>query len=261
MVLRSVFLRMMNASSQIPMENIPLRISLPAFDISMWKRIITREITRGVYVFPGEINILNFALSPDDLEAVGQYRIVVNWDADPKDLDAHLWTPDLIPWDRNNDGVFYPTDPTDPAPRNHIFQEHRADCNSVTVGTTACLDKDNRNGFGPETITIKEAQTGTYYYAVQRYEPACGQWPDDYWCPTPLEGSGAQVQIYDYTGARADAYFPVPTVGNDDERLFWYVFNLDFDVIGGELGINSPNCFTDRPVPIDDPPSCPLPPE
>ena len=211
------------------------------------------ELTQGTGVFPGEISILNFALSPDDLEDVGQYRIVVIWDEDPKDLDAHLWTPDLIPHDIDGDGI----DPDDPL-SDHIWNAHKANCS--LPGVTACLDKDNRNGFGPETITIKEAQTGTYAYAVQRFEPACGTWPDIYACPTPLEGSGARVQLYDYTGVRQDAFFQVPTIGNDAGYFFWYVFDIEFDVISGELGIVTHNCFTDRPDPIDDPPTCPTPP-
>ncbi len=202
----------------------------------------------GKNIKANETNILNFALSTDDLDE-GQYRVVVTWDADPKDLDAHLWTPYTV------DG------------RPHIYQENKGNCVPPEDPgdppiTKACLDKDSRNGYGPETITILENETGIYDYAVQRYEPGC--WDDvnqvPVSCPTPLEGSGAKVQVYDYTGVRQDAYFPVPTSGNSG-YFFWYVFQLEIGSLGEiSLSGENANCFTDRPDPIDDPPTCPAPP-
>jgi adhesin/invasin len=206
------------------------------------------NLVLGKQVLAETTNILNFALSVDDLED-GQYRFVVTWDADPKDLDAHLWTP-------------YPVDG-----RPHVYQENKGNCTPPEDPgdpplTKACLDKDNRNGYGPETITILENESGMYYYAVQRYEPGC--WDDvnqvPIPCPTPLEGSGAKVQVYDYNGLRQDAYFPVPTSGNAS-YFYWFVFELEVGPLGEvSLSGENANCFTDRPDPIDDPPTCPAPP-
>ena len=143
------------------------------------------SLIRSIDVLAGTTNILNFVLSVDDL-VDGQYRIVLTWDADPKDLDAHLWPPYLV------DG------------RPHVFQENRGNCDPANPPLTkACLDKDSRNGFGPETITILEGtEAGTYHYAVQRYEPGCwdevNQVPIN--CPTDLQGSKASVQVYDFAG-------------------------------------------------------------
>lgn len=202
------------------------------------------ELTQPVRVFPFQSNVLNFALSPDDLESEGQYRIIVTWKDMPPDLDAHLWTPDLI------DG------------RPHVFQGNRGDCTQGT-GTTACLDRDEIDGFGPETITILEAQPGTYYYGVLRFEPAClNPTPPPLFieCPQEIEESGARVQIYDYTGLRAT--YTIPTSGNVDHKKFWYVFQLEFG-LGSEISLTPINggdgCFTDLPSPEDTPPTCPSP--
>ncbi len=105
------------------------------------------------------------------------------------------------------------------------------------------------SGFGPETITILEAE-GVYQYAVEKFEPACGNPPGTEFCPTQLEASGAVVRVYDVTGLIAT--FTVPTSGNTGMR-YWYVFDLN-----GPTGeITTTNCFTNAPSPIDSPPTCP----
>ncbi len=186
--------------------------------------------TRGVLVIPGQTVVQNFVLSPELI--AGQYQIVLTWNAEPPDLDAHLWTPDLI------DG------------RPHVFQENQGNCDPPNPLTTACLDFDELNGFGPETITILEAQSGPYAYAVEKFEPSCGSPTNPQNCPTQLDASGAQVQVYDSTGLVAS--FSVPTTGNNGE-FFWYVFDLDGD--SGTITVK--NCFTSRPSPIDSDPTCP----
>ena len=196
------------------------------------------EFNRPYEVIANIVNILNFALSPDDLDGEGQYRIVVTWDQDPPDIDAHLYTPDLIQG------------------KSHIFQGHFVGCNEF--GVTACMDRDEIEGFGPETITILEAQQGTYKYAIQKFEPACevppgsGSFEE---CPTQLEDSGAIVQVYDFTGLRGT--FEVPSI-NPNSYKFWYVFKIEFG-LGSEISLDTINCFADQPPTEDTPPQCPVP--
>jgi len=124
----------------------------------------------------------DFNLSP--ALASGQFRAVLTWAAQPADLDAHIYTP-------NNCQVYY---------------------GNRACGTTS-LDVDQRQGFGPETITINGVQTGTYRYFVVNYS---GE--------KPLTVSNGRIQVYGTSGLLAD--FNVPTNGNTAYR-YWNGFTID----------------------------------
>jgi len=84
-------------------------------------------------------NGLTYALSETMTQLDGM-RIVLSWGDHPIDMDSHL--------------VF---------DRNHISFNHKR-------GENAWLDVDSRQGYGPETITIGERNTGNdYIYAVHTY--------------------------------------------------------------------------------------------
>ena len=174
----------------------------------------------------------NFPLAPDDLNP-GQFRIIVSWDADPPDLDAHLYTSYLI------------------GSKPHVFQGNRGVCEDPGQ-TEACLDIDATFGYGPETITIFEAPPADhgnvhFYYAVEKYEPCT---PD---CPSPLEASNAVVRVYGYTGLMRT--YNVPTL-NPGVKRFWSVFSLEFNK-GEFIDIHDVDCLTDPPPTEDEPPTCP----
>lgn len=82
---------------------------------------------------------LTYALSPV-MQSLDGMRVVLNWGANPKDLDSHL--------------VF---------PHNHVFFNHQK-------GDAANLDVDCVEGFGPETITLQKKKAAVkYLYAVHNY--------------------------------------------------------------------------------------------
>jgi hypothetical protein len=82
---------------------------------------------------------MTYALSPVMTNLDG-LRIVLNWGAEPRDLDSHI--------------AF---------PRNHIYWERK-------VGTEANLDVDDVDSYGPETITINKKHAGeSYVYAVHDF--------------------------------------------------------------------------------------------
>jgi hypothetical protein len=68
---------------------------------------------------------------------IGSIRIVLDWDAKPKDLDAHFV----------KEGGY------------HISYH---DMKTSSDGT-ARLDRDDQDGFGPETITVKDIDDGAEY--------------------------------------------------------------------------------------------------
>jgi uncharacterized protein YfaP (DUF2135 family) len=82
---------------------------------------------------------LTYAISPN-MESLDEMRVVLNWGAEPLDLDAHL-----------------------AYPGNHVSFENKQ-------GDDANLDVDHTDGFGPETITLTKKKAGVkYLYAVHNY--------------------------------------------------------------------------------------------
>jgi len=147
--------------------------------------------TRAMTLVAGE-NRADFALSPELAE--GGWRVVLTWNAKPEDLDARLWTPD----------------------GTEVYFENKGNCEARPW---ACLDVDDSDGEGPETITLTrlEGGEGVYSYAVVWYRGE-GSWAS----------SGAVVRVYDENGRVAS--FSAPR--NDQEpaassKIVWYVFDLD----------------------------------
>lgn len=100
----------------------------------------------------------NYTVSPE--LATGEIRIVLEWGAEPADLDAHLTT-------TSGECVDF---------ANRV----------VTKGgkEVANLDVDDRNGYGPETITISQ-QEGEFTY-----------WVHDFTRSNQIGSSGAIVKVY-----------------------------------------------------------------
>ena len=121
----------------------------------------------------------------------GQIRIVLSWGEEPVDLDSHLWVPR---------GGGY---------REVSFIDG-GDC-GCSLG--ACLDLDDTNGFGPETITIASPGDGTYSYAVHWFLGG-GSW----------RGSRAVVHVYDESGLVAS--YRAPSDDSLGVKSWWHVFDL-----------------------------------
>ncbi|HID30328.1 MAG TPA: hypothetical protein EYP19_10030, partial [Desulfobacterales bacterium] len=131
--------------------------------------------------------VLSPVLNEDEI------RIILTWGEKPADLEAHLTTP-------NQDGCRY-----------HCYYWNK------TI-PDANLDLDDRDGYGPETITITDKISGTYRYYVHDFT---NRYTNSRW----LALSGAEVKIY--SGNREPLVFTVPnSYGN-----VWHVFDLD-----GETG-------------------------
>ena len=136
----------------------------------------------------------NVAVTDQDLVlspvlAANEIRIVLTWNQSPADLEAHL------------------TQPNDSGCRYHCYYFNK------TI-PTANLDLDDRNGFGPETITITDNVSGIYRYYVHDFT---NRYANSRW----LSLSGAQVKVY--AGNHEPVVFTVPAgYGN-----VWHVFDLD----------------------------------
>lgn len=119
----------------------------------------------------------------------GKLRIVLDWGAQPSDLDAHLL----------REGAY------------HIsYREMRV------YQDLALLDRDDRDGFGPETITINRVDPKAHYSFFVRDFTQSGK----------LSESKAHVRVYSGQNLLKTYEIPAQVSGHD-----WQVFS----VINGEL--------------------------
>ncbi len=138
----------------------------------------------------------------------GAIRIVLDWDVYPLDIDAHLYVVS------SEEEVYWYLPYT-------------------LSGNVANLDWDDTESYGPETITIYDMDTGTYYYSV-------GNWSEYY---TPVSNdyifsdSKAMVNIYDSGGTLLKTYDVDDAVG-DDGLIWWRVFSLENGVITDIMTFN-----------------------
>ena len=140
-----------------PPGEMPIEVSAPGFTAERFDWELAAGSERAIRV----------VLSPGLEE--GQIRIVLTWDEEPADLDAHLKGP--LP-----DGEEF-----------HIYFNEKGDLRSREF---VRLDVDDRDGEGPETITVLGVLPGTYRYFVHDYTGR-----DDAQSSS-LARSGAEVKVY-----------------------------------------------------------------
>ncbi|MEW5814397.1 MAG: carboxypeptidase regulatory-like domain-containing protein [Spirochaetota bacterium] len=139
--------------------------------------------------FPLEINA---ALSPPLTEM--QYRFVLAWGRNPKDLDAHMLGPDP-----QGSGPFHISFRVMKAFQNRHF-----------------LDRDDTESYGPETITLNKLDPGVYTYCVHDYTNK------DRSKTRKLSYSEAVVRVYRQDGFITEITVPVKKEGN-----LWRVLQID----------------------------------
>jgi uncharacterized protein YjdB len=148
-----------------------------------------------VHIAPldGQTLVRTIAITP--VVPPGTVRIVLTWGANPIDLDSWL------------------AGPLAGGGRFRVSFSSPGNCNASPF---ACLDVDDVDGFGPETITITQQTAGVYRYSVNRFFGSGS-----------IATSGARVDVYTSDGL-ARTFTPPP--GNGD---WWEVFELSNGVITG----------------------------
>ncbi|KAA3597005.1 MAG: hypothetical protein DWQ06_14565 [Calditrichaeota bacterium] len=138
-----------------------------------------------------------FSVSPKlDL---GNLRVVLDWDEEPKDIDAHLV----------KEGDY------------HVSYRKM----KVAKDGMARLDRDDTNSFGPETITIKKvAKNSTYSYYVHDYSNRKKRHSSE------LSKSKASVKVYGEGKLLNTFYIP-----QNQRGRFWEVFRIEHGEI---IGLN-----------------------
>ena len=104
-----------------------------------------------------------FSVSP--VLSIDQFRVVLDWDQSPNDLDAHF------------------------IKERHYHISYRN--TRVLSDGTGQLDRDEMRGYGPETITVEQIDSdGNYLYSVHNYSQKINP------RATPLSRSKATVRVY-----------------------------------------------------------------
>ena len=133
-----------------------------------------------------------FSLSPK-LKSE-KFRIVVDWGEKPRDLDAHLLKKNM-----DNQDVYHIS--------FHHMKRHE---------DNAWLDRDDQDGEGPETITIKNLDdSASYTYFVHDYSNKKSS------SSTKLSENRAHVSVYNETGLVRSVSVPYDTPG-----VIWEVFQI-----------------------------------
>lgn len=144
-----------------------------------------------------ETRDVDFQLVPETGADVA--RIVLTWDAQPRDLDSHIWAPTY-------GGESY----------YHIYYSNRG---TLEAAPWVKLDLDDTDGYGPETMTIA---------------PNYDQWHS--WCfdyvvyefagDGLLTDSNATVRVYISDELVDTIHVPM---GNCGENWYWYVGRVAID--------------------------------
>jgi hypothetical protein len=193
-------------------------------------------ITETVNVAGGSVVTQTIAMIPDVALSGLKYRILTTWSStkcwpEPggtycwdNDLDVHLWRWDLYQEPKYHIGYYFHLNP---ATDEDEYWLDKGDCYGYP---NACLERDTRYGYGPETIGLKKREIAMYYYGVLNYNQGSPGVP-------PISQTDALVRVYDITGLLKS--YKVPTTGGS--LNFWYVFALN-----GETGqIQDKNCIID----------------
>lgn len=150
----------------------------------------------AVYTFEivaGTLFSNRFSVSPE-IE-IGAIRIVLEWGRHPKDLDGHFI----------KEGDY------------HISFHDMHDAGDGS----AKLDRDDRKGYGPETITVKDIdEKATYTYYVKNYSDRNSP------RSKALSKSNATVRIYG-----DNQLMGTYTVPEKKKGTTWMVFNI----VGGKI--------------------------
>jgi hypothetical protein len=168
----------------------------------------------------------NILVSPS--LGVDEVRIVLSWNAAPKDVDSHLEYGDASGTRKNQ--VVWNDKCRNPGVSNAVIKSP-AQCGSEDL----TLDIDVVTGFGPETVSMK----GTFWTspAVTRRGYSLYNWTNE----TPLSNSASTVKVYKSTGM-VRSY----NSGPGQVARWWQIFCLNPDrtlVDVGQAGCSAADFF------------------
>lgn len=195
-----------------------------AYTASLYTGAYTAEVSLDGYATQ-YVNIVSYSgcTQPQDIVLMpilseNEYRIVLTWHDEPRDLDSHLTGPTA---DGDTFHVYY---------SNKIYSE-----NGEIV---AKLDHDDITSYGPETVTtiVNADLNGVYRYSVHDYTNRASE------SSYALSLSGAQVRVYTADGLAAEYYVPVNVEGTA-----WQVF----EIVDGTISPVNSMYYENSPSKVD----------
>ncbi|MBQ6772868.1 MAG: M4 family metallopeptidase [Synergistaceae bacterium] len=176
--------------------NYTTRMIAGYYTVEVSKEGYTTYFLDDLVVPPSGNIIQDIILSPNAFTD-NKYRITLQWDESPRDLDAHLIG--ILP-----DGKTF-----------HVYYSNREAYDS-SGSVTAVLDHDDTNGRGFETITFDAVPGARYKYFVHWYS-------SDY--STTWTDSNAVVNLY--KSGQQNFTFTVPDVdAGKSSYSYWNVLDL-----------------------------------
>lgn len=173
-------------------ENLSLVSGMYTVQISKEGYVDTYET---IFVSGSSENLTQLYLSKQLNE--NELRIVLTWGETPNDLDSHLFTPGNMGQQDEDYHVAY-------------YQKDLPD-------GSASLDVDEREGYGPETVTIDSVKEGQYKYYVADFSNCSSGNEDSY----EMSRSHAAVRVYGKDGLIQTFYVPANRSG-----VLWEVFEI-----------------------------------
>lgn len=122
-----------------------------------------------------------------------QYKFIVTWGENPRDLDSHLFTPEIA------------------GQSHHVYYGNSG---SAEEAPFAWLDVDDTSSYGPEVVTIEALYPGTYQYAIYEYSG-----------DQTLTESEAVVQVF--RGRQLVGTYDIPTTPQAGDNWWWHVGDVD----------------------------------
>ncbi len=147
----------------------------------------------NIVVVAGENTVFNGSISP--VTAENEYRVVLTWGENPRDLDSHYTAKSI---DGSVEHVYY----------------------SAMFSASAMLDTDDTTSYGPETVYVNNIDSleDGFYYCVHDYTNRNSS--NSY----ALSNSGAIVQLYRGATLIATYYVPAGQGGT-----VWNVLSISRD--------------------------------
>ncbi|MBN2280483.1 MAG: carboxypeptidase regulatory-like domain-containing protein [Candidatus Marinimicrobia bacterium] len=172
-----------------------------------------------VIITAGSTVTLDISLSP--VLTSGKMRFVLNWDDDPRDVDSHLYTPEIEGFTR------------------HIYWSNKGNESEAPFAT---LDHDDTDGYGPETTTIHDFFPGKYSYWIYKYTGN-----------QELSQSNSVVQIYGENGLIRT--LNVPSGGSE---RWWHVCDVEgatqtitiVNQLKEDVEVSTPNSVAEEKIEI-----------
>jgi hypothetical protein len=146
------------------------------------------------------------------------YKFILTWGEHPRDLDSHLYTPEI-------EGSAY-----------HVYYANRG---TAEAPPYAWLDVDDVSSYGPEVVTIEQLFPGTYQYAVYEFSG-----------DLTLTESEAVVEVY--RGRNLIGTYPIPTTPQAGNNWWWHVGNVD-GATGAFTLVNTVTAGSPQMAPADEP--------